>query len=179
MIHSGIKPYPCEQCPRTFRQKQSLQAHVSSRHLNIKDFICDLCGKEFSEKASLQKHNLIHSTIKPYQCYVCFMSFRHKSSLSRHNKIHKKVTQCQYCGRSFRYESFLKKHLESSHKGAEIGDSHQQLIISDGYQIHEDPFIKTSPKHEYDNPSSVITFETLESRQGLLPRIVHVESNYY
>ena len=128
---------------------------------------------------SLQKHNLIHSTIKPYQCHVCYMSFRHKSSLSRHNKIHKKVTQCQFCGRSFRYESFLKKHIESSHKGAEISDSYQQPIITEGYHIHEEQFIKTSPQHDYDNSSSVITFETVESRQGSLPRIVHVESNYY
>lgn len=110
------------------------------------------------------------------------MSFRHKSSLSRHNKIHKKVTQCQYCGRSFRYESFLKKHLESSHKGAEIGDSYQQPNIAEEYQIiHEEQFIKTSPQHDYDNSSSVIKFENVDSSgQGSFPRIVHVEStNYY
>lgn len=106
------------------------------------------------------------------------MSFRHKSSLSRHNKIHKKVTQCQYCGRSFRYESFLKKHLQSTHKGAEIGDSYQQPIISEEYQINEDQFMKTSPSHH--DSSSIIKFETVESsNHGSLPRIVHVESNYY
>lgn len=74
MTHAGEFPFPCNICPRKFRDKSFLKKHLESEHLNkknlkgrpgkatrnrkaiIKHFKCDKCGDEFKSKKLLCDH---------------------------------------------------------------------------------------------------------------------------
>lgn len=68
LIHTDEKPYQCEECDMSFRQKQLLK-----RHLNL-------------------YHNPQYVAPKPHEkkhkCPTCDRAFRHKGNLIRHMAMH-------------------------------------------------------------------------------------------
>ena len=71
MIHTGLKPFQCNQCDKSFNQKVNLLKHQE--------------GHQYKHL----KWNRT-TTEKPYKCNFgnCLRSFTIKSSLSRHIKSH-------------------------------------------------------------------------------------------
>ena len=88
-IHSGAKPFHCEQCDKHFRAKSTFLIHLKS-HTGAKDCVCDECGKGFIQWGDLRKHMRTHTGERPFVCKHCSRSFARKDYLTKHERTHEK-----------------------------------------------------------------------------------------
>lgn len=118
-LHSGDKPYKCDDCGRHFRQWGDLKYHSTSIHSEQKQFQCEYCGKDFARKYSLIVHRRIHTGEKNYRCEYCNKTFRASSYLQNHRRIHtgEKPHPCTVCGKPFRVRSDMKRHMNTHSRG--------------------------------------------------------------
>ena len=53
----------------------------------LKPFSCDFCGKSFNQSSARSIHRRIHTGEQPYQCGQCSARFRRKDALDVHQKL--------------------------------------------------------------------------------------------
>jgi len=117
VLHSGIYPYQCDQCCKSFKSSSTLHRHIRSVHEKQKPFECKECHKTFLQKSNLKKHLDSHYGIRRFKCYICFKEFLQKCHLNNHLITHsqKKHFKCDICAQSFAKQYCLDRHLKNIH----------------------------------------------------------------
>jgi len=111
-----IKPYRCEKCNKTFRNKQNLKKHQRI-HVVEKAYTCEECGKKFALHDYLKLHSLVHTQIKLHVCNQCEKKFTLSCNLIVHKRIHtgEKNFECNQCEKRFATKEGLKIHKLAIH----------------------------------------------------------------
>ncbi|XP_055307794.1 gastrula zinc finger protein XlCGF52.1-like [Sitodiplosis mosellana] len=111
-VHSGDKPFECEECSKKFVQKHNLNKHMKI-HAGPRPFRCSKCHERFSDQDERDSHEE-ECNRRVYQCYVCRKSIGLiKSDLIRHMRTHSGETpfQCVECSKSFSRIDYRKAHM--------------------------------------------------------------------
>lgn len=119
-LHSGSKPFSCDQCDRSYPLKLSLAKHKAIKHnpnykppVRMPSKQCEECGKQFAYTHSLKTHMKTHSGEKSFKCNHCGRRLTTRQTLFEHvNAIHMgiKPFSCEVCSKSFVTEKILRLH---------------------------------------------------------------------
>lgn len=84
----GKPEFKCQVCLKNFATRGSLDVH-STIHTGVRPFVCSVCHKSFRHKVNLMEHfQRKHSQVRPYICDVCAARFVTKQELVRHYRKH-------------------------------------------------------------------------------------------
>ena len=105
-VHTGIRPFGCTKCDRSFTEKNKLVAHLKTHGIEDAKFVveeaepktrppvqqasgnhqCSMCDRSFVSPWKLKRHQTIHTGKKPFFCKLCTKAFAEKNKLENHFK---------------------------------------------------------------------------------------------
>jgi transcriptional repressor CTCF len=134
LIHTDQKPFECQYCEQTFRQKQLLKRHENIYH-----------NPEYVAAAPREKN---------HNCPTCDKAFRHKGNLMRHMAAHdlqagKKSTRvkAEQSGEDYvvvevfheeeQYEDEEDEAMELQEEEEDMTEQLEQIVEEDNYTLTE------------------------------------------
>ena len=84
-VHSGIRPYKCEECGMTFARQDSWKGHT---HSKVRSFLCSICGKTFARRNIRDTHERAHLNDRRYPCSFCGKKFMTNQQRTNHERTH-------------------------------------------------------------------------------------------
>ncbi|TRY66928.1 hypothetical protein TCAL_08036 [Tigriopus californicus] len=134
-------PWPCPDCPKSFRYKTRLVQHALvhiDKSQRSRNYDCSLCEKSFFRSADLWAHKKIHSGSR-YTCDLCGKSLSSSGSLHNHRLMHKgKRFHCSICGLEFVYKQKFDNH-RLQHEGKkpfECDECHMGFVHKQSWLAH-------------------------------------------
>ncbi|XP_072032374.1 uncharacterized protein [Amphiura filiformis] len=136
--HTSDKPYPCEQCHKSFTDLTKLIEHIKEDKTHQKPNNCPICDKVFKSSSSIPEHVISHYKIQPYSCTRCDKRFTFKTTLRAHMAWHDGKYKCDECGQHCQSKYILKLHKESHNdaKRKEMVTSNVQSTSKSDNRIH-------------------------------------------
>ncbi|XP_017871316.1 PREDICTED: zinc finger protein 33A isoform X2 [Drosophila arizonae] len=103
-VHTGERPYKCDQCHATFAQRANLRSHLLATHENKTSFKCNQCERSFKRRRLLANHiKSKHTQVRDVKCEFCEATFASPINMMKHMLCHtgKKNYSCEICGKQF------------------------------------------------------------------------------
>ena len=72
VVHSGVRPFCCQECGMTFARADSFRGHSHSLE---RTFLCSVCGKTFARRNIRDVHERAHYNDRRYPCGFCEKKF--------------------------------------------------------------------------------------------------------
>lgn len=113
--------YVCPLCPYETRARGILYRHLLI-HTGVKPYCCENCGRRYALPETLLEHMAAHRREPPYQCGRCTMALDHFSEYLRHQVYHmlKSIHRCSFCGEGFVWKQALKHHSKTHKEGKHL-----------------------------------------------------------
>lgn len=115
--HMNPNMFRCNECSKTFNERQGLQKHKVKHHTQDEGLIeCKPCGKRFSSQRLLGEHAIrVHpADDQKFTCDLCQKNFKLKKILEAHIKYkHSGTAQqyiCEICAKVLSSKQSLKEH---------------------------------------------------------------------
>ncbi|XP_033231840.1 zinc finger protein 681-like [Belonocnema kinseyi] len=175
--------HKCDKCWRSYNWLSGLCRHKRIYHANVKSqFICDLCGHKTNQKNCLEKHitSLHLETSKTkHDCNMCSRSYTSYHDLTRHKRLvhptFKAQFTCDFCEHTSNRKNKQNAKSESKKlsERPDVGPYSCTEICFENYS-----YANTSTKIEYDIDESLeIKEETIEDQSACSNEVVRLKCN--
>jgi len=129
-IHPEERPYQCNTCSNSYKDRHSLKAHRRRVHKGVKPknqpskflvkFKCKKkeCGKVFNNFVVYNQHLQTHGPLKENECYFCGEVFDTRLLLTTHwRTVHpeERPYSCDICDKSYKDPNTLLSHTQYTH----------------------------------------------------------------
>ncbi|XP_071548750.1 uncharacterized protein [Panulirus ornatus] len=111
--------YACDECGKTFTQRQAVRYHKVWRHNGVRRGPCPYCSYRAPDTTKLRLHiKKVHHGYMPYKCRFCPKRFKCHSNHKEHEARHQGSGeyQCRFCEKRFAIQSTVERH-ERYHTG--------------------------------------------------------------
>ncbi|GLH09699.1 Krueppel homolog 1, partial [Gryllus bimaculatus] len=143
-IHSGIKPFQCRFCSRTFRFKSGylnhLKFHKKMKQDSLKDKVTTEETLKKSPKKEIENDNITKKqNLENYECSMCGTHLSSKAALLCHVLRHEgKGNTCNICDKKLTSSKHLLSHMRThtGEKPFECEVCKKKFTWKESWQIH-------------------------------------------